>query len=76
MAEITNPNQQTFAYRALLGQPTSPIELGLFNLHYGIGVPAATLGANNDFYFRGDGTAAGNTVIYHKESGAWVALTT
>ena len=73
---IENTNQQCFPYRALLGQLTSPIELGLFNLHYGIGVPAATLGANNDFYFRGDGTAAGNTVIYHKQAGVWVALTT
>lgn len=73
---INNPNQQTFAYRSLTGQPTSPIELGLFNLHYGIGVPAATLGANNDFYFQGNGTQAANTVVYHKEAGAWVALIT
>lgn len=61
---------------SLLGEPKSPIDLGLFKLHYGIGAPAAALGANNDFYFRGDGTAAGNTVIYHKEAGAWVGLTT
>lgn len=42
----------------------------------GNGVPDNAEGANNDFYFRGDGTKAGNTVIYHKEGGAWVALVT
>jgi hypothetical protein len=73
---MDNPNQQSYVYNALLGQFRSPIELGLFNLHYGIGAPASTLGANNDFYLRGDGTAAGNTVAYHKEGGSWVALTT
>lgn len=42
----------------------------------GNGVPANANGANGDFYFRGDGTQAGNTVLYHKEAGAWVALIT
>lgn len=42
----------------------------------GTGAPNNANGANGDFYFRGDGTAAGNTVIYHKEAGSWVALVT
>ena len=42
----------------------------------GNGAPDNANGANGDFYFRGDGTKAGNTVIYHKEGGAWVALVT
>lgn len=40
------------------------------------GAPDNANGSNGDFYFRGDGTKAGNTVIYHKEAGAWVALVT
>jgi hypothetical protein len=40
----------------------------------GNGAPSNTNGNNGDFYFRGDGTKAGSTVIYHKEAGAWVAL--
>lgn len=42
----------------------------------GNGVPSNANGSNGDFYFRGDGTQAGNTVIYHKQAGAWVALVT
>ena len=42
----------------------------------GSGAPNNANGSNGDFYFRSDGTAAGNTVIYHKEAGAWVALVT
>ena len=42
----------------------------------GNGAPNNANGSNGDFYFRGDGTAGGNTVIYHKEGGSWVALTT
>lgn len=42
----------------------------------GSGVPAGGLGVNGDFYFRSDGTVAGDTVIYHKEGGSWVATVT
>ena len=42
----------------------------------GNGAPNNANGADGDFYFRGDGTQAGNTVIYHKEGGSWVALGT
>lgn len=42
----------------------------------GNGVPNNANGSNGDFYFQGNGTQAGNTVIYHKEAGAWVALVT
>jgi hypothetical protein len=45
-------------------------------LYAGNGVPNNANGANGDFYMRGDGTVAGNTVMYHKEGGAWVAFTT
>lgn len=40
------------------------------------GAPAAGLGNNGDFYFRTDGTVGGNTAIYHKEAGVWVAAIT
>ena len=40
------------------------------------GAPNNAEGADGDFYFRSDGTVAGNTVIYHKQAGAWVALVT
>lgn len=42
----------------------------------GLGAPDDATGQNGDFYFRGNGTAAANNVIYHKEAGAWVALVT
>lgn len=42
----------------------------------GSGVPSGSDGANGDFYFRTDGTVAGSTVVYHKQGGVWVALTT
>ena len=45
-------------------------------LRGGNSVPSNGDGADGEFYFRGDGTAAGNTVIYHKQAGAWVALVT
>jgi hypothetical protein len=45
-------------------------------IYAGSGAPNNANGSNGDFYLRGDGTAAGNTVIYHKEGGSWVALTT
>lgn len=40
----------------------------------GNGVPDNTQGTNGDYYFRKDGTAAADTCIYHKESGAWVGI--
>lgn len=45
-------------------------------LYAGTGAPNNANGNNGDFYLRGDGTQAGNTVLYHKEGGAWVALIT
>lgn len=45
-------------------------------IYAGDGAPNNAEGSNGDFYFRGNGTKAGNTVIYHKEAGAWVALVT
>lgn len=46
------------------------------SLFAGNGAPNNADGSDGDFYFRGNGTQAGNTVIYHKEAGAWVALIT
>lgn len=45
-------------------------------IYGGSGAPTNGIGANGDFYFRSDGTQAGNTVIYHREAGAWIALIT
>ena len=45
-------------------------------IYAGNGAPGAGEGSNGDFYFQGDGTVAGNTVVYHKQGGAWVALVT
>lgn len=42
-------------------------------IYAGNGAPNNANGSNGDFYFRGDGTAAGKTVIYHKEGGSWVS---
>ena len=45
-------------------------------LFAGVGVPNNANGSDGDFFFRTDGTVAGNTVAYHKQAGAWVAFTT
>ena len=75
----------TITIRATKGSPLTHTEMDdnftdLNNLLgvilYGAGAPAAGTGDNGDFYLRTDGTVAGNTVIYHKEGGSWVALTT
>lgn len=49
---------------------TSLADMDHFNVGYG--APSNSMGNNNDFYFRLDGTT--NTVLYHKESGSWVAI--
>ena len=68
---------QSYSYQERdLGQVPNYIPISNFKLHGGGGTPAATLGANGDFYFQSGGTQAGNTVIFHKEGGAWVALVT
>lgn len=48
------------------------VEAGGASLRVGSGVPAASLGANGDFYFRTDGTAG--AAVYQRRSGAWVAV--
>ena len=35
--------------------------------------PAVGVGGNGDFALVPSGTAAGHTLLYHKEGGAWVA---
>lgn len=44
-------------------------------IYAGTGAPNNANGNDGDFYFRGDGTVAGSNIVYHKEAGAWVALT-
>lgn len=61
----------SYAYQEGLGQIPTFIRLGSIRIHSGSGVPAAALGANNDFYFRSDGAAG--ACIYQKRAGAWVA---
>lgn len=53
------------------GTPAQATQPG--NLFMGSGVPSNANGNNGDFYFRTDGTEAGHTLLYHKESGSWVA---
>ena len=63
-ANAIRPAQDTGAYQTACG------------IYAGTGAPNNSNGANGDFYFRGDGTAGANTVVYHREAGAWVALVT
>jgi hypothetical protein len=65
----------SYAFQEGIGQVPTFIRLGTIRIHSGTGVPAAALGADNDFYVRADGVAGANTTIYHKEAGAWVSLT-
>lgn len=58
----------------LLATPTGAAQTK--SLYAGTGAPNNANGADGDFYFRTDGTVAGNTVMYHKEGGSWVAFTT
>jgi hypothetical protein len=44
-------------------------------IYAGTGAPNNANGSDGDFYFRGNGTVAGSNIVYHKEAGAWVALT-
>ena len=44
-------------------------------MYAGTGAPNNTNGSDGDFYLRGNGTVAGSNIVYHKEAGAWVALT-
>ena len=77
LALMANYDPVSFAYQEGIGQPSTqvPIRLADFGIYGGAGVPASTLGANGDFFFRSDGAGGANTTIYHKEAGAWVGLT-
>ena len=59
-------------------RPPTPAGLAqtVLKLTGNTGVPNNAEGSDGDFYFRSDGTVAGNTVIYHKQAGAWIALVT
>jgi hypothetical protein len=64
----------TFTNKIFPGTDTAAAQSAA-GLYAGTGVPNNANGNNGDFYFRSDGTVAGNTVQYHKEAGAWVAYT-
>lgn len=64
-------DQASYAYQEMIGQVPSFIRLGTFRVHAVLGVPSASLGANNDFALRADGAAG--ACIYQKRAGAWVA---
>lgn len=61
----------SYGYQEMIGQVPSSIRLGTFRVHAVIGVPSASLGANNDFALRADGAAG--ACIYQKRAGVWVA---
>lgn len=61
----------SYAYLESMGQVPPFIRLGTFRVHAVIGVPSASLGANNDFALRADGAAG--ACIYQKRAGVWVA---
>lgn len=61
--------------RLLPGTPAGVVQTSA-GLYGGSGAPNNADGGDGEFYFRSDGTVAGNTVIYHKQGGAWVALVT
>ena len=66
----------SYSAQEIRGEPPTSIRLGAWRLHMVLGVPPATLGQDNEFALRADGTVAGNTVAYHKQGGVWVAFTT
>lgn len=70
-----NWDPTSYAVQEGIGQVPSFLRLGPLRLHAGQGVPAATIGANGDFYFRSDGAAGANTTIYFKAAGTWTGLT-
>lgn len=45
-------------------------------LTVGYDAPSDAEGADGNFYLRGGGSGATNTVLYHKEAGHWVGLST
>ena len=69
-------DQGSYSFQDLMGEPPTVLRMGAYGLHMVTGVPPATLGSDGDFALRTDGTVAGNTVMYHKQAGVWVAFTT
>lgn len=73
----TAPAISTPVLTGALNPPTATGTAQTSTALYGnTGAPNNADGSDGDFYFRSNGTAGGNTVIYHKEAGAWVALVT
>ncbi|MDP9072584.1 MAG: hypothetical protein M3N98_00170 [Actinomycetota bacterium] len=46
---------------------------GASTIYSGTGVPSPSLGVDGDVYYRQDGLISTHTVMYHRESGAWVS---
>ena len=71
-ATIDTAGQVNLAKRLFAAQDTGAQQTAA-GLFAGTGAPNNANGSNGDFYLRGDGTTAAHTVLYHKESGSWVA---
>lgn len=74
---ISDGTVNTFAVNASGGVTSGSLNHGGITnspaQYSGTGVPSNSFGVDGDFYFRKDGTAVGKTLLYHRESGAWVA---
>jgi hypothetical protein len=77
-AEAARFNPTTLSFQAK-GKIYPPTDAGAqqtaAGIYAGSGAPNNSNGSDGDYYFRSDGTVAGDTLIYHKEAGSWVACT-
>jgi hypothetical protein len=75
MFEPVKYDPSSYSHQEGIGQPPDFIRVGRVRWYSVLGVPSASLGANNDYAFREDGVAGANTTVYHKEAGTWNACT-
>jgi len=72
--EIDTSGQTRF-HRRLFPATDAGVAQTACGIFAGSGAPNNGNGQNGDFYLRSDGAAGSNNTIYHREGGAWVALT-
>jgi hypothetical protein len=70
---MDNFRPESYAQQEGIGQVPAFLSLGRIRIYSVIGVPSASLGANNDYAIREDGVAGANTCLYHREGGVWNA---